>query len=333
MIQTILQNQYRSLKFVFRGIFTLLLISNLAWAQINQEDPIPEYLGFKTLIQLGNPQIITEGESRKLSEKLNTFQAQTDWEAGILIVDNFENYRPIWEDFLEAVREKGYTPNGLLLVVAAENRKTHLFTSPELENAGKWELKYSNYIQDTLLLNEFRAGNFYEGLSAFVDYSGYQITDKNWFSNIGLTLTMFVIPFLFFNPLGWIILVVLFLVFFFWIKKLWYIRRIRQVYEQTLQLYQADLIGLKSALNNPELLNAGNKRLKEFSEKVEQFFEQRQRTYKEAKKLYEEAESLENEFTEFVNNPEKWDQKITEKKDLLQSKKDEIEHRINSMDL
>ena len=313
------------------SVFLLLISFNLFNTSLAQS--IPEYPGNGVYFEFGDPIMLSDNEVKNLEEKLLNYQAQTDWEMGIIIAENYRNYNSNWSDFLDAIRNKNYTPNGLLLLVDEDNRKTHLFVSPSLENAGKWKLSYSDYVLDSLLLNNFKAGNYAKGLEKFVDYSLQKTGNYNTWQKIGFFFTMFLLPFLFFNPVGWILIAVSSYFGFFFIKKNWYIYKIKQIYQENLKLYQADFLGLKGILKNKELLESGTLELTIFNEKVEQFFEQKNKTYKETKNLYVKAEKIENDFTEFVSNAETWDQKMSEEKITLKKSKDRLDKSIKNLDL
>ena len=293
---------------------------------------LPEYPGNGYLFQY-NSQMLNQNEASDIKQKLETYRSETGFEAGILIVGSYRQYASGWDQFLNEVRNKDYTPDGLLLLIDEQNRKTHLFVSPEIEEERGWRLKYSNHVLDNLILKNFRNEKYARGFEKFIDYAINKTANWSFFQKTGAYLTMFLLPFLFLNPFGWILLVGLGYLLYRFIKKWWLIRKIRQIYENSTRLYQADFQGLKNHIKNTELLDVGTHKLDRFREETEQFFEQRNRTMNEAKILYEEAESLENEFTEFVNNAEKWDEKVSNEKEILDSTGKKVAEKVKRIDL
>ncbi|MCK5223807.1 TPM domain-containing protein [Candidatus Calescamantes bacterium] len=157
-----------------------LLVSMILTIGIFAGD-IPQYIGFVT----DNASLFTPREISSLAKALVELESETGIEFAVLTVEslNEEDIDTFRHDVFNSwgIGKKG-TDNGLLLVISEQDRKYGMEIGYGLE--GQINDSYSGRIMRELFSENFRSGNYYEGVYALINTIYDRIKGEPYDENI-----------------------------------------------------------------------------------------------------------------------------------------------------
>jgi uncharacterized protein len=157
------------MKLRFIHIVLLCLISISCLAQF----PKPKYPP-RLYNNFSSEKLLNEEEERLIESQLETFEKETSNEIAVIIVDNLNGMEP-W-DYAAKIGEewgigKGKEDNGIVILIKPTGgkgeRKYFIATGKGLD--GAIPDATCRQIEDRELLQNFKEGNFYEGLNKTIE--------------------------------------------------------------------------------------------------------------------------------------------------------------------
>ncbi|MCK4644446.1 TPM domain-containing protein [bacterium] len=159
----------------------ILLIAAMILAMGVFAGDIPQYIGFVT----DNASIFTHREISSLEKALSELESETGIEFAILTVESLD------EEDIDTFRQdvfnswgigKEGADNGLLLVISEQDRKYGMEIGYGLE--GQINDSYTGRIMRELFPENFRSGNYYEGVYALINTIYDRIKGEPYDENI-----------------------------------------------------------------------------------------------------------------------------------------------------